>query len=180
MLGAFADPEHNIHHLELHPGMSVADFGAGTGPYSFAAARHVGGTGRVYAIEVQKELLERLKLDAKHKHVGTIELVWGDLDVSGGSKLREHTMDAVIIANTLFQSENRGALIGEAYRVLKPGGKVLFIEWSGSFNNLGPTQAQVIPEASARKLFEQAGFRVMPEFQAGSHHYGFIAKKRSE
>ncbi|MFA6006259.1 MAG: methyltransferase domain-containing protein [Candidatus Paceibacterota bacterium] len=177
MLGSFADPEQNIGHLELHPGMSVADFGAGAGAYSFASARRVGGTGHVYAVEVQKDLLEKLKREAKEKHIGTIEVVWGDLDVGGGSKLKDSSMDAVVISNVLFQSENRGAMIREAHRVLKPAGKVLYIEWSDSFKNLGPTQAQVISEPSARKMFEEAGFRVMPPFHAGAHHYGFIAKK---
>lgn len=180
MIGAFADPEQNIQHLELHPGMSVADFGAGSGAYTFAAARRAGGTGHVYAVEVQKDLLEKLKLEAKHKHIGTIEVVWGDLDVSGGSKLRDASMDAVIISNVLFQSENRGAMIQEAKRVLKPEGKVLFIEWSDSFGNMGPLAAQVIPEASARTMFAGAGFRVMPSFSAGAHHYGFVAKKTED
>lgn len=178
MIGAFADPEQNIHHLELHPGLSVADFGAGVGAYSFAAARHVGGTGHVYAIEVQKDLLDRLKQEAKHKRVGTVEVVWGNLDESGGSKLKDQSMDAVILSNVLFQSENRGVMVAEAHRVLKPEGKVLFIEWSDSYGSLGPIQAQVVSEPSARKMFEGAGFRVMPQFAAGAHHYGFIAKKR--
>jgi len=177
MLGAFAEPERNIEHLELHPGMSVADFGAGTGAYTFAVSRRVGGTGRVYAVEVQKELLDRLKTETKHRHVGNVEVVWGDADTSGGSTLRDMTQDAVILSNVLFQSENRPAMIGEAYRVLKPDGKALFIEWSDSFGNLGPTAEQIITEPTARKMFTQAGFRVQPMFSAGAHHYGFVAKK---
>ena len=157
--------------------MSVADFGAGSGAYSFAASRRAGGTGHVYAVEVQKDLLERLKLEAKQKHVGNIEVVWGDLDTLGGSQLKDNAMDAVVLSNVLFQAENRGAMIGEAHRVLKPEGKVLFIEWTDSFNNLGPLKDQVVPEASARSMFSGAGFRVMPMFTAGAHHYGFIAKK---
>lgn len=177
MLGTFADPEQNVEHLELHAGLHVADFGAGAGAYTFAIARHVGGTGRVYAIEVQKDLLDRLKQEAKHKHVGNIEVVWGNLDESGGSQLRDMSMDAVVLSNVLFQSESRGVMVAEAYRVLKPGGKVLLVEWSDSFRNLGPIAEQVVPEPSARKMFEGAGFRVMPPFSAGAHHYGFIAKK---
>jgi len=177
MLGSFAEPEKNIEHFELQPGFSVADFGAGTGVYSLISARRVGSSGHVYAIEVQKELLERLKAEAKDRRVANLDVVWGDLDTLGGSGLKDASMDAVILSNILFQSDNRAAMIGEVSRVLKPGGKALFIDWLDSFGNLGPLASQVISEPSARKLFEGAGMKVQPMFSAGAHHYGFVAHK---
>ena len=60
----FSDPEKNIEQFSLGKGMHVADFGTGSGFYALAAAEAVGETGRVYAIDVQKDLLEKLKKEA--------------------------------------------------------------------------------------------------------------------
>lgn len=57
---SFTDPQNNIDQFDLDSGMRVADLGAGSGAYSVAAAKKVGGDGRVYAVEVQKDLLEKI------------------------------------------------------------------------------------------------------------------------
>ncbi len=56
---AFSEPEQIVSQLELAKGSQVADIGTGTGFYSFAAAQAVGPNGRVFALDVQKDLLER-------------------------------------------------------------------------------------------------------------------------
>src|SRR5690349_15540940 len=57
----FSEPSANLAKLGLVDGMKVVDLGAGSGFYSYEAARRVGATGRVYAVDVQKDLLERLR-----------------------------------------------------------------------------------------------------------------------
>ncbi|MBI2474518.1 MAG: methyltransferase domain-containing protein, partial [Candidatus Taylorbacteria bacterium] len=61
---SFSDPSHNVEQFDLQSGMTVADFGTGSGYYAFAAAKAVGDKGKVYAIDVQKPLLEKLKREA--------------------------------------------------------------------------------------------------------------------
>jgi len=70
-------------------GMKVADVGAGSGFYSLEAARKVGSSGRVYAIDVQKNLLERLRSQAISEGLGNVEVVWGNAEKIGGTKVRE-------------------------------------------------------------------------------------------
>ena len=107
----FSDPEKNIKQFGLGKGMHVADFGAGSGFYSFAAAQAVGETGRVYAIDVQNGLLTKLKNEAKNvRHLRNIEIIWADLEQVGGTKLKENSMDAIIAANVFFQLENKDNL----------------------------------------------------------------------
>ena len=57
----FSDPKKNLKQFCLEEGMRVADFGSGSGYYTLAAAEAVGDTGRVYAIEIQQELLKKVK-----------------------------------------------------------------------------------------------------------------------
>lgn len=173
----FASPETNITQLELAPGSRVADFGAGSGAYTLAAARAVTDRGKVYAVDVQKELLTKLSAHASAEGVGNVEIIWGNLDRVGGSKILDETMDAVIVSNILFQSEDKQSLLLEAKRILRPGGKVLIIDWSESFGGIGPNPAHVVTLEEGKKLLSEAGLSLSKEFNAGAHHWGVVALK---
>lgn len=172
----FTNPEQNISHLGLTEGMRVADFGAGTGFYSKAASAKVGYTGKVYAIEVQKDLVKRLENDIASWGISNIDCIWGDIEKKGGTKISDRSMDVVIISNVLFQAEDKLGLIDEARRVLKQSGKILFIDWSDSFGGMGPTPESVVPESMVRELFEKRGFRFEESISTSAHHYGIIFK----
>lgn len=173
----FADPHHLIEQFDLQSGSRVADFGAGGGALSLSAARAVGDAGRVYAIDVQKDLLERLKNEARAARLHNLEVLWGDVEKQGGTHLKDAVVDAVIFSNILFQLEDRAGAAREAKRVLKQGGKLLAVDWSGSFGRMGPDPAHVVSEQSARTLFEQNGFQFVKTINAGAHHYGMIFRK---
>lgn len=172
----FADPEQIVRQFGLREGMQVADLGAGSGFYSIAAARAV-RAGKVYAVEVQKDMLQHIQTESAKAHVTNIEFIWGNIEKAGGSKLKDASMDAVIASNVLFQVEHREGFISEILRILKPGGRVLFVDWSDSFGGMGPAATSVIPKALATQLFESQGFSVEKEITAGAHHYGIIFKK---
>ena len=167
----FSDPATNLNKLGLNDGMKVVDLGAGSGFYSFEAAKRVGASGRVYAIDVQKDLLERLRSVGAAQGLRNIEVIWGNAEKIGGTKLREAIADRVIASDVLFQIEKPDDFVLEIKRVLKPGGKVLLVDWSG-VTPLSPKT--VVPEMKARTLFEKAGFKFDQSFEAGDHHYGLV------
>ena len=177
---AFANPQNNIDQFDLDSGMRVADLGAGSGAYTLAAAKKVGSDGRIYAVEVQKDLLEKIRGSAETEHLFNVEVIWGDIEKIGGTKLGDLSMDAAIISNVLFQAEEKENLIKEAGRVLKPNRRVLFIDWTGSFGGLGPTEEQVISPETAKKLFMENGFDYEKDIYAGDNHYGLIFRKREK
>jgi ubiquinone/menaquinone biosynthesis C-methylase UbiE len=154
--------------------MKVGDFGAGSGHYARAAAAIVGSIGKVYAIDVQEDILKHIKLNTHEQHQHIIETVWGDIEKPGGTHLRDASLDAVLLANTLFQVENRFGLIAEIKRTLKPGGKLMLVDWAGSFGGMGPAANKVVPEKEAEALFTNAGFHKVKSFHAGPHHYGIL------
>lgn len=171
---SFADPEKNIEALGLYEGMIVADLGAGVGAYTIPLAEKVGDTGRVYAVEVQKDFLTNIKNTAVSRGLKNVELLWGDIERLGGTKIKDESVDAVVVSNVLFLADDKKGLIREARRILKVGGKVLVIDWSDSFNNLGPTPEMVVTEDAARGLFEAEGLVFKNNINAGEHHYGFV------
>src|SRR3989344_879260 len=172
----FSDPEKNISQFNLKEGMSVADLGAGAGFYTLAAARVV-GEGKVYAVEVQRDLVNKIKSEAEKLHLNNIEIIWGNIEKIGGSKLSENSVDAVIASNVLFQITNKDSFLKEIKRILNSNGRVLFIDWSDSFNGLGPPQSNIITKIQAKEIFEQKGFIFEKDIDAGPHHYGIILRK---
>lgn len=173
----FSNPEENIKALGIYEGMVIADLGAGIGAYTIPLAEKVGETGRVYAVEVQKEFLVNIKNAADARGFKNVEVLWGDIERLGGTKIKDGAVDAVVISNVLFQAEDKPGLIREARRILKTGGKLLLIDWSDSFKNLGPTPEMVVTKDAARTLLEAEGFVLKNEVPVGEHHYGFIMLK---
>ena len=170
----FTNPDKNVTELGVYDGQIVADLGAGTGAYTEPLARRVGETGRVYAVEVQKDFLVNIK-DAADKHgFKNVDVIWGDIEVSGGTKIKDASVDAVVISNTLFIAEDQQGLIREAKRILKIGGKLLLVDWKDSYGGLGPAKDAIIPGPIAEGMFEREGFVVNKSFDAGEHHYGFV------
>ncbi len=172
----FSNPEKNVAQLGLREGMIVADFGSGTGFYARAASARVGHTGKVYAIEVQKELVKSFEDELKKSSLKNIECIWGDIEKVGGTKIAEHTMDAVILSNVLFQVSDKLGLIDEAKRILKSDGKVLVVDWSESFGGMGPQSSDVFTKSKAEEFFSKRGFKFVEYINAGTHHYGIIFK----
>lgn len=172
----FTNPEKNVLRLGLKEGMRVADFGSGSGFYTRVCSERVGQSGKVYAIEIQKDLVKRFENDIKSWGLTNVFCIWGDIERVGGTKIKDGTMDAVIISNVFFQVEDKLGLIDEAHRVLKKEGEVLFIEWKDSFNGMGPDPKNIIPEETAKELFKKRGFKFIENISTNIHHYGIIFK----
>lgn len=170
----FSDPRENVQHLALREGMRVGDFGAGSGHYARAASVAVGPSGKVYAVDAQEDVLKHLKLNSAEHHRRNIETVWGNIDELGGTHLRDASLDAVIVANVLFQIENTNGLLAEIKRTVKSGGKVLVVDWAGSYGGMGPSPESVVSERDAETLFINGGFYKTKSFRGGPHHYGII------
>jgi len=160
--------------LGLKDGMRVGDLGAGVGHYTFAASPIVGPDGHVYAIDIQEDVLTHLANDARQRRLLNVDTVWGDIEKSGGTKLRDHTLDAVILSNVLFQLERTGEALAEIRRVVKPGGRVLVVDWAGSYDGIGPAPEQIVSERDAEELFIGNGFHKLKSFRGGPHHYSIV------
>ena len=172
----FTDPVKNLKAFDLRENMIVADLGAGTGYYAIAVAKMV-PNGKVYAIEIQKDFLTTISNKAKEAHIENIECLLGNVEKIGGTKLKDNIVDAVIASNILFQVQNKDKFLEEAKRILKPGGKLLFIDWSDSGPSVFLSADKIIPKNKAREMFEKKGFVWQRDIDAGTHHYGIIFTK---
>lgn len=174
----FSNPETIIAALPIDPGSIVADLGAGTGAWSLVLAKKVGSAGKVYACEVQKDMLVRIENEMKECGIHNIQTVWANVEQSMGTKLRDSSIDWAVCANVLFQIEHRETFIKEIARILKPGGRLILVDWKESFGNMGPHDKDVIAADDAEKLFGNAGLRKLPiVVDGGAHHYAIVFSK---
>lgn len=156
---------------------SVADFGAGSGFMSRAAAALV-VQGDVFAIEIHREIVARLARDAQEAPLKNLHALWGDIELPGGTRLDNESVTFVIISNVLFHLDDKVACINEAKRVLKPGGRLLIVDWSESFGGIGPAVHAVVSKQQALELCAHAGLTMVTDaLQAGDHHYAILCKK---
>lgn len=172
----FITPDKAIRQMGIEPGMVVVDFGAGSGFYTLEAAKRASHAGKVYAVDVQRELLKAIRTKAEAEGHSNVEIVWADLEKPNGSKLADGVADRVIISNILFQVNDKQAVAQEALRVLKSEGKLVLIEWSEA-SKLGPSAEHRLNQAQAKELFEGIGFNFEKEFDAGHSHYGLIFRR---
>lgn len=174
----FLEPARIVEYFGLAKGDHVADFGAGHGYFTIPMARLVGGNGKIYAIDIQKSVLSIIRSKAKTENLLNIELIWTDLDHPENLKIKDSFLEFVLIANALFQSENKEGVFRAASRVLRPNGRMAVIEWDDTASPpLGPPIALRINKDKVKSLAIQAGLKLDREFSAGSHHYGLLFKK---
>lgn len=173
----FLRPESVIERFQLGEGMRVADLGVGTGVYTLAAAEAVGEHGVVYACDVQKELLTKLTQHAEERGLKNITVIWSNLEDENGSTLADGSVDAAIATNILFQVEHKENFMKEVSRIVRPGGKVLIVDWSDSTGGVGPHAGAVVRRSVAQSLADAVGLQFEKDVDAGSHHYGMIFRK---
>ena len=176
-LRRFIVPEVLATHFHLRPDDHVGDFGAGVGSFEPILSRLVGPTGRVYAVEIQKSLVEALAAKIQSSRLGNVEAIWGDLEAENGTKIKDGALDAAVMINCLFQVEDKPMAIREMTRALRSGGKLLIVDWSESWGGIGPQINQVLSEADTRDLIESEGLVFERSFDAGEHHYGLAFRK---
>lgn len=167
------NPAELVAKLLLRDTSHVADLGAGFGIFTFPAADRVSG-GKVYAVEIQKPLLHAISKKIAEGKYKNIEVISGDIEKRGGTKIANGAMDAVILSNTLFQLEDKPAAAREIKRILKPGGKLLLVDWMENPAKFGPPKEHIVSQEKAAEIFAEEGFSAKQELHAGEYHYGII------
>jgi ubiquinone/menaquinone biosynthesis C-methylase UbiE len=173
----FVVPQEVVKNLAPQQGDRIVDMGAGSGAYTFACAQYVGETGRIYAIDVQKDLLTKIINESQRQNIQNIDTLWADIESPNSTRFNDATIDIVILSNTLFQLPDKSAPLIEAARIIKPGGRVVVIDWSESFGHMGPHPEDVLTADAAKKLIETSGLVATQRFTPGAHHYGFVCHK---
>lgn len=174
---SFVDPATVVKKLPIDAGSAVADFGCGSGFFSFEFSRKVGQNGVVYALDVLPSALEAVGSHAKTLGLGNIVTKRVNLENEHGSGLGNSSIDWAVLKDILFQNKKKEIILREVARVLKPGGKALIMEWNPDESMVGPEKSIRIDKKDLQTLITEAGLSVDEEVSVGGFHYAYIVKK---
>ena len=167
-----------LERVGLRRGAWVADLGAGsTGHFVFPAAQMVGADGHVFAVDIRKNALQAIEKSARHEHFLNIETVWSDIEVVGAARIRDVSLDFTLVVDNLYMAENRDGLIQEAWRVTKPGGVLVCVEWQPGKTVLGPADDRRLAQSEADRLWQRHGWTPLDVFEAGEFHYALTYQR---
>jgi ubiquinone/menaquinone biosynthesis C-methylase UbiE len=164
--------------LRLTGAETVVDFGAGTGVFAVPLAAFV-PQGRVYAVDEQDEMLDRLraKLGARPDVTNVVPVVSDD---RGRAPLDDGTADAMLIVNVLHHVDDDPRALPEVTRLLAPGGRLVVAEFAQMDRPVGPANDHVLPLDTVRGLLTGAGLTelaVHPPGAVGQYHNVIVAEK---
>jgi len=173
----FIDPDKIISQLDIQQGSLIADFGCGTGYFSFPLAKKVGEKGTVYSLDILPQIIETIESQAKLDNLKNIISKRVNFEKQDGSGLEAESLDWVILKDVLYQNQDKEAIIQEAKRVLKSGGKVLVVEWNEENLMIGPEKELRVKKQDILDLAKKVGLEFVSDIDAGDFNYGFVLIK---
>lgn len=158
-------PSQLVEALALKVGDVAADIGAGSGYLSWRMAKKVGPTGRVYANDIQPEMLQILRTNMSARGLTNVIPVLGDIT---DPRLPTNAVDLAIMVDVYHEFDHPYEMIREIVRSLKPGGRLVFVEYRGEENWIPikalhkMTEAQLRKEMALHRLEWVETLRILP------------------
>lgn len=150
-------PEEALAAMGVRRGMTVADVGAGTGYFSIRLARRVGPTGRVYANDVQPEMLDRIRQRSSALGLTNIETVLG---TEADPKLPAGQMDLVLMVDVYHEFSQPQRMLAAIRTSLKPDGHLVLLEYRKEDPTIPIRPDHKMSIAEVRAELESQGFRM--------------------
>ncbi|XHH07634.1 MAG: class I SAM-dependent methyltransferase [Candidatus Bathyarchaeia archaeon] len=155
------DPQIVFGEINLKPGETFLDLGCGLGDYSIYAAKIVGASGMVYAVDKQEELVNNLI--EKATTMGLKNILAIKSDITSPLSLKDHTIDVCFVSTVLhcidtLDAEKVTSLFIEIRRVLKPTGRLIIIECKKEDMTFGPPKNMRLSPDQIKSLITPHGF----------------------
>ncbi|MGH7787612.1 MAG: class I SAM-dependent methyltransferase [Candidatus Binatia bacterium] len=167
-------PRELVDALGLKPGQTVADLGAGTGYFSPYLSEAVGPNGTVLAVEVEPTLVAHLRTRAEREKLGNLIPVLASLD---NPRLPAAGVDVLLIADTYHHLDHRTAYLPQLRRALRPGGRVVVVDWKAGVLPQGPPPDHKLSRDQVVAEMQAAGFRLVGEPALLPYHYVLIFQR---
>jgi ubiquinone/menaquinone biosynthesis C-methylase UbiE len=167
------NPEAILKSIGLKTGMSFADIGCGAGFFALPAARIVGEQGKVYGLDISPDAISALRERGEKEGLKNLALTTGaaeDIIVC------EKCADVIFFGISLHDFQNARKVLANARRMIKPGGKLIDLDWKKEGVPIGPPSHIKFTEAHASQLIEAAGFKVESVKDSPPYHYLITAK----
>jgi predicted methyltransferase len=147
--------------LRLKTGMSVCDMGSGNGYHTLPMAEAVGGTGKVYAVDVQPEMIVMLNERIAEKAITNIEPIIGEVD---DPKLPPNSCDLILLVDVYHEFSHPEAMLTGMKKALKPGGQVVLVEFRAEDDSVPIKPEHKMSKAQITKEMNANGLKLVREF----------------
>lgn len=148
--------------------MAYADIGCGPGYFTLPVAERVGPQGKIYAIDLQPEMLQELERRAQAKGLKNVITVRSS---EREIPLSSSCVDAACLANAFHELEEPVSFLREAQRILKSSGRLIVIDWKPIETPMGPPLSERVPLQTILEALQMAGFRRWHEHAIYPYHH---------
>jgi len=171
---AWQQPDEVMRALAIAPGARVADIGSGGGYFTFRFARAVGPSGKVYAVDIDEEMLRQLGERAQRDGLTVVEPI---LAAPDDPKLPAGGVDMIFVCNTYHHLDNHIDYFRRLRPSLRPGGRIAIVELRGE-SWLGKIFGHTTRKDVMVSEMEAAGYRLEQQFDflSRQHFLIFTAK----
>ena len=167
---AYQKPHEVMEALAFKPGEIVADIGTGSGYFTFRVAQHVGPNGRVYAVDVNPDMIKHVQ-----KRMGELQVtnVTPILARPNDPQLPEPA-DRFLIVDVWHHIEDQAGYLALMKKLLKPGGQVVMIDFQKRELPVGPPIAMKIAREDLLKQMQANGFELAKEHTFLPYQYFLV------
>jgi ubiquinone/menaquinone biosynthesis C-methylase UbiE len=172
---AYQKPAEVLAALDIKPGETIADIGSGSGYFTVRFAKQVGEQGRVFAVDVDPELVRHLNRRLRDAGVRNVQTVLAEPD---DPLLPDASIDRFAIVDTWHHIEKQADYLALLKRMLKPGGQVVMIDFQKRELPFGPPLQMKIAREDLVRQMEAAGFRLAKEHTFLTYQYFLVFTAR--
>jgi len=155
----------------IKTGDTCIDLGSGTGTFAIPMAEAVGRSGRVYAVDNSERMLGMIIAKNPPPQLITIEADVAQIGLGDG------IADVCLLAFILHEVQEQDKLIAEAYRLMKPGGRVIILEWRTEADIPMPPKHRRISRDKIEEMFRQVNLALTDYIERTASHYAAIGEK---
>jgi ubiquinone/menaquinone biosynthesis C-methylase UbiE len=146
---AWQKPAEVIAAMNITPGMTVADIGAGTGYFEPHLSRAVGPTGKVLALDIEPDMVRYLRERAAKEKLANVT---AQLAAPADTGLAAGSVDRILIVDTWHHIPDRTAYAQKLRTALRPGGLVIIVDFTLEAAKGPPKEHRITPEAMISEL----------------------------
>jgi ubiquinone/menaquinone biosynthesis C-methylase UbiE len=168
-------PEVVVQALDISPGQSIADIGAGSGYFTVLFSKAVGPRGQVWAVDIEPAYLDYIRQRLEKEKLDNIIPHLAEPD---DPELAEASQDIIFFCNTWHYIEQRGNYLKKLRRILKPAGKLAVIDFKLERIPFGPPYERRLPKPQLITEARAEGFKLWAEYYFLPYQYFVIFKKQ--
>ncbi len=151
--------------------MVLADLGCETGYFTIPASQRVK---KVFAIDVQKEILNIVRQKIKKQKLTNIEAI---LSEEASIPLSDNSVDVLLIANVFHELEDRSSILKEGKRILSGNGILVIVDWKKIEMDFGPPIEERLTAEEVISICKNNGYEIREQSDAGPYNYLLIFGK---